>query len=97
MSWLTHYPAIFMTAILIPFRSVHFSIPQALIMQCLRIIIDNEIAYSLERITNDDQFATFTLSINLTKEDQRNAVIQVEQILVASSISDTKTRKDEHQ
>ncbi len=70
-----------MKATLIPFRTYHFSIPQQSVMKTLQLIIDHEINYSLDSVTDDEQFLSLSLSINLNKRYQRSAVKQIEQLL----------------
>lgn len=72
-----------MKATLIPFRTYHFSIPQQSVMKVLQLIIEHEINYSLDSITDDVQFLSLSLSVNLNKGYQRSAVRQIEALLPA--------------
>lgn len=76
-----------MVAALIPFRTLHYSIPQTLLIRIFRIVVDNEISFFIEGLSEDDQLLFMTVSINLTKGYQRNAVAEIEILLASNNIS----------
>lgn len=67
-----------MTVTLIPYRTLHFRVPATLVLQVFRIILDNEISYSIERIDENAQIMHVVLSVDMSKGYQRDAVPAIE-------------------
>lgn len=52
-------------------------------MKVLQLITDHDISYCLNHVSEDEQFLSLTLSINLNKVHQKKAVKQIEELLSA--------------
>ncbi len=50
-------------------------------MRVLQLVIDHEINYSLDSVTDDEQFLSLSLSVNLNKRYQCRAVKQIQELL----------------
>lgn len=70
-----------MTVTLIPYRTLHFSVPNTLALSVLRTVLDNEIKYSIERISDDKRFMCLVLSVDLSKAYQCNAAAAIEKLV----------------
>ena len=77
-----------MKAIIIPFRILRFSVPQALMMQFLCIVANYDVILFINGISADHLFATVTLSIDLTKGYQCDAVILIKQLLATATVTE---------
>ena len=74
-----------METVLIPFRIYHFDVPEQHVLKVLRIILDHEIRYFMNKISDDERILNLTLSINMNKVFQCNALQQVEALLSETS------------
>jgi hypothetical protein len=69
---------------LIPFRTHHFLVPAPSVMKVLRIALANDLRFYIRNVSNNEQFLSLTLSVNLTIVSQRNAVTEIEALLVTA-------------
>lgn len=76
-----------MAVTIIPFRTVQFSVPTPFLMQVFRIIVDNELVSFVENISEDNQFLILAIRVNLSKTYQRNALAQIEQLVLDAGIA----------
>ena len=72
-----------MKAILIPHRTYHFNVPQLSALKILKLILDCEIRHCIGSVSDDEQFLSLSVSVNLNKRYQRRAVIEIEEIIKA--------------
>lgn len=66
---------------LVPFRIYHFTIPASSVMKVLHIVLTNDVRFFIQNISDDLQFLSLTISVNLTKTYQRNAAAEIEALL----------------
>lgn len=70
---------------LIPFRIYHFTVPAAAVMKVLHIILTNDVRFFIQNTSDDLQFLSLTISVNLTKTYQRSAAAEIEDLLSLSA------------